>query len=94
MFGQFKSVVDCPKCNYTSVQFDPFLICTLPIINDNLKKLEVIYLKDHLYMTPLTICYDNTWGWKVSDLLQEVKKKLGMDADEQLFSYVTSSSVC
>ena len=79
MFGQFKSIVDCPKCQFESIQFDPFLMCTLPIINDNLKKLEVNFLKDHLGIIQLTICYDATWGWKVQDLLQEVKKKLSLD---------------
>lgn len=39
MFGQFKSIVDCPNCQYESIQFDPFLMCTLPIVNDNVKKL-------------------------------------------------------
>lgn len=79
MFGQFKSIVDCPNCQFESIQFDPFLICTLPIVNDNLKKLEVIYLRDHLYMTALTICYDASWGWKMENIFEEVKKKLGLD---------------
>ncbi len=30
-------------------------------------------------MTSLTICYDASWGWKMSDLFEDVKKKLGMD---------------
>ena len=93
MFGQFKSIVDCPNCQFESIQFDPFLICTLPIVNDNLKKMEVIYLRDHLYMTPLTICYDASWGWKMENILEEVKKKLCLDPAEKLVSYVTSYSV-
>ena len=79
MFGQFKSIVDCPQCSYESIQFDPFLMCSLPIVNDNVKKLDIVYLKDHLYMTTLTICYEISWGWKVSDILNEIKKKLGFD---------------
>lgn len=78
MFGQFKSIVDCPQCKYESIQFDPFLMCTLPIVNDNLKKLEVVYLRDHFYMTTLTICYEANWNWKMTDLFQDVKKKLGL----------------
>jgi ubiquitin carboxyl-terminal hydrolase 4/11/15 len=31
MYGQYKSVLDCPKCNNISVQFDPFLMVSLPI---------------------------------------------------------------
>lgn len=81
MFGQFKSIVDCPKCKFESIQFDPFLMCTLPILNDNLKKLEVNFLKNHFDMTTMTICYDMAWGWKVSDLLAEVKKKFGLNED-------------
>jgi len=93
MFGQFKSIVDCPKCQFESIQFDPFLICTLPIVNDNLKKIEVTYLKDHFYTTPLTICYDQSWGWKMSNVYEEVKKKIGLDPNDELIGYVTSYSV-
>jgi ubiquitin carboxyl-terminal hydrolase 4/11/15 len=65
MFGQFKSIVDCPQCQFESIQFDPFLMCTLPLVNDNLKKIEVTYLKDHFRMTSLTVCYEASWGWKM-----------------------------
>lgn len=57
MYGQYRSVVDCPVCKYRSIQFDPFLMCQLPIINNSQKKLELKYVTDHLYMTRITICY-------------------------------------
>lgn len=69
-------------------------MCTLPIVNDNLKKLEVNFLRNHFDMTTMTICYDTAWGWKVGDLLMEVKKKLGIDEEERLVAYITSYSAC
>ncbi len=44
MYGQYRSVVDCPKCTKRSIQFDPFCMCSLPIINNSLKKLEITFL--------------------------------------------------
>ena len=39
MYGQYRSVLDCPKCNYRSIQFDPFMMCSLPLVNNSLKKI-------------------------------------------------------
>ena len=39
MYGQYRSVLDCPNCNYRSIQFDPFLMCSLPIVNNSTKKI-------------------------------------------------------
>lgn len=69
-------------------------MCTLPIVNDNLKKLEVNFIQDHFGITSLTICYDASWGWKVHDLLEDVKKKLSLHEGEKLIAYITSYSAC
>ena len=81
MFGQFKSIVDCPKCEYECIQLDSFLMCSLPSGNDNVKKLEILYLKDHLQATTITICYEVSWGWKMSDILKDLRKKLDISQD-------------
>ena len=31
MYGQYRSTLDCLVCHYRSIQFDPFLMCSLPI---------------------------------------------------------------
>lgn len=69
-------------------------MCTLPIVNDNLKKLEVHYINKDMSVTTLTVCYDASWNWKLDDLYQDVKKKLNLDDNIRLLSYVTSYSTC
>ena len=44
MYGQYRSIVDCPKCEYHSIQFDPFCMVSLPIINNSLKRIDITYL--------------------------------------------------
>jgi hypothetical protein len=56
-------------------------MCSLPIVNDNVKKLEILYLKDHLQATTITICYEVSWGWKMSDILKDLRKKLDISQD-------------
>ena len=48
MYGQYKSIVDCPKCQSKSIQFDPFLLLSLPLINNNKKNLNVVFVKNHI----------------------------------------------
>ena len=69
-------------------------MCTLPIVNDNLKKLEINFINKDISVTTLTICYDVSWNWKLYDLFEDVKKKLNLDNNIKLLSYVTSFSTC
>jgi len=39
MYGQYKSIVDCPDCKYKSIQFDPYLMVSLPLVNSNQKNI-------------------------------------------------------
>jgi hypothetical protein len=45
-------------------------------------------------MTTIQVCYDSSWGWKMTDLFEDVKKKLGLHSEIKLLSYVTSYSTC
>ena len=45
-------------------------------------------------MITLTICYDASWGWKIIDLFEEAKKKLGLNKNKKMVAYVTSYSTC
>lgn len=93
MYGQYRSVVDCPNCQYRSIQFDPFCMCSLPIINNSLKRMEVVYLEKHMVMKKLQISFDKMWGWKMSNILEEVRKKTNK-LDSRLISYVASYATC
>ena len=64
-------------------------MCTLPIVNDNLKKLEINFINKDISVTTLTICYDVSWNWKLYDLFEDVKKKLNLDNNIKLLSYVS-----
>ena len=79
MYGQYRSVVDCPKCEYHSIQFDPFLVCSLPLLNSDLKKMEIKFVNNHYYMSKVTICYEKSWGWKMKDAFAEISKKLKLE---------------
>ena len=57
MYGQYKSIVDCPDCQHKSIQFDPFLMLSLPLVNSNLKSIELIFIKDHIEESTLTMTY-------------------------------------
>ena len=48
MYGQYKSIVDCPKCEYESIQFDPFLVCSLPLVNNNKKDFTLTFVRKHV----------------------------------------------
>lgn len=93
MYGQFRSVVDCPACKKRSIQFDPFCMCSLPIINNALKKLEITYLENHLFMHKLQVCFDKSWNWTMRDVAEEVKKSIKKPTSNLIF-YVGSYSSC
>jgi ubiquitin carboxyl-terminal hydrolase 4/11/15 len=58
MYGQYKSIVDCPKCQEKSIQFDPFLLLSLPLINTNKKHLNVVFIKNQIEEELVTVSYD------------------------------------
>lgn len=69
MYGQYRSVLTCPKCTTCSIQFDPFLMCSLPIINNNIKKIEIKYIENHIKYRPVTLSFDKSLKQTVKDAL-------------------------
>lgn len=61
MYGQYKSVLDCPNpnCKHQSVQFDPFLIVSLPIVNSKKKRIDFVFVKNHVEESKITISYES-----------------------------------
>jgi len=57
MYGQYKSVLDCPKCKNISVQFDPFLMVSLPISDTKKKTLQLIFIRNHIEEVKITVTY-------------------------------------
>ena len=94
MYGQYKSILDCPRCSYESVQFDPFLLVSLPIVNAKKKTLEVVFIRNHLEETRLTLAYESTSKLKVDWAVAQVREKMGLPETAKLVAYLASSSVC
>ncbi len=69
MYGQYKSIVDCPNCNFESIQFDPFLVCSLPIMNTSKKTMEITFLKDHIYTIKVVVGFETSQKWTMSNVL-------------------------
>lgn len=78
LYGQYKSIVDCPKCQYESIQFDPFLMLSLPLVNNNKKNMEIIFIKDHCEEIPVTVSYDIKEKPTFKFAFQEIAKKLNL----------------
>ena len=55
--------------------------------------MEVVYLEKHMVMKKLQISFDKMWGWKMSNILEEVRKKTNK-LDSRLISYVASYATC
>lgn len=42
----------------------------------------------------MTIIYEKSWNWKISDIFTEVRKNLGLKDDAKLIAYSMSYSYC
>lgn len=93
-YGQFKSVVDCPTCQYESIQFDPFSVCSLPLINNNKKKIEVIFIKNHVHESKIIIAYDAAEKKKLPFLETEVRNRVEITQGVKIIFYVATYQTC
>ena len=59
MYGQYKSMVQCPNenCKHLSITFDPFSVCSLPLVDNSKKRIELVVLKDHIYSKKVNYNY-------------------------------------
>lgn len=93
MYGQYRSMLDCPNCKNRSIQFDPFMMCSLPLVNNSLKHIEVTYLERNLVMKKTQISFDKSWRWTMGDLAKELCKKLNKSNSNLVF-YVATYATC
>jgi hypothetical protein len=96
MYGQFKSKVECPKeeCKNISITFDPFSVCSLPLIDNTKKKLELTYVKDYVYTKKIYLTFSMDKDYTLEDKLGELKQIIGIDQDKKIIVYVSSYSSC
>lgn len=89
-FGQFKSQITCPKCKHTSVTFDSFSICSLPIPNQT--QLEVFFgLSDNIVKpTRMLVKYDEKVD-KLGDIRTRVAEMTQVHPDS-LYGFIASKT--
>ena len=93
MYGQYRSMLDCPNCSYHSIQFDPFLMCSLPIINSSAKRLEINYIENNLSCHKIQVSFQKTWNWTMENVGNQLAKKLGTNGKKLIF-YVATYATC
>lgn len=77
MYGQYKSRLQCPKCQKVSITFNPFLMTALPIPQEKAKIFELRYERDdHISTVKLEIPYKRNESPKLSDIASLVTKTL------------------
>jgi hypothetical protein len=81
MYGQFKSKVSCPNesCKNISITFDPFSVCTLPLIDNSKKKIELTYVKDYIYTKKIFLTFGMDKEYTLNDKMDELKQIVGVD---------------
>lgn len=72
MYGQFKSVVQCPneECKFVSITFDPFSVCSLPLVDNSRKNMELVVIKGHIYSKKINFSYTVEKDYTVEDKAQ------------------------
>lgn len=68
MYGQYKSRLECPKCQKVSVTFDPFLLHGLPIPQDETKVFSALFISDRLKSVKMEIRYQKEKKPKLRDI--------------------------
>ncbi len=90
MHGQFKSVVNCPKCNRYSVTFDPFSVVPLPIPMDADIAVPFLYVRYDLAQPIVKAAV----LVKVSDTIKTFREKvaelLSVSKDSYIITCVSS----
>jgi len=88
MYGQYKSILECPKCNKYSVTFDPFSMISLPIASKKEKVVKFYYVPydtgKKIQKHALVLKRDST----IEDMRVLVASKLGVHKDGSTFTMI------
>lgn len=55
MYGQYRSTIECLACNYTSLNFETFSVCSIPIPNQ--KEVEIFYINNDYSVKPSRVLF-------------------------------------
>jgi hypothetical protein len=67
---------------------------SLPLINNNKKNMEIVFIKDHTDETLINISYDIKDKPTFKFAFEELKKKLNLSSETKLVGYAASYSTC
>jgi hypothetical protein len=62
-----------------SITFDPFSVCSLPIIDNTRKSIEICYVYDQIYSKKLTLSYTMEKDFTLADKAEELIKMAGFN---------------
>lgn len=80
-YGQYKSTIECPKCNYISITFDPFHLISLPVPNESMISLHIYYISQNYCDFALKFRLTLKESTFISVIKQMVCKKLNVLED-------------
>ncbi|KAL4471572.1 hypothetical protein ABPG74_008465 [Tetrahymena malaccensis] len=90
MQGQFKSKVTCPDCSKESITFDPFLTCSLPIPNKEIKVISMYLIFANNKKTAIEVKYtyepDQSKQQTIKDLKEYIQKTYQTSSNLILYS--------
>ena len=72
--GLYKSTLKCPKCNYTSVKFDPFMYLSLPLPSPKRRTFQITVIDQFEPRDPLHVAVRLPKLAHIGDLVHEVGK--------------------
>ncbi len=92
MHGQFKSIVNCPKCNRYSVAFDPFSVVSLPLPQETVVPVTFYYVPYSLAQ-PITKCMVTVEKEEpVKSLRKKIGALLGIHENSTLLTLLSSNT--
>jgi hypothetical protein len=88
--------VQCPNenCNHLSITFDPFSVCSLPLVDNSKKNIELVVLKNHVYSKKTNYSYTSEKDYTVEEKLPELRALMGVDPQARVMLYVASYTSC
>ncbi|KAF3915572.1 hypothetical protein ABW21_db0205900 [Orbilia brochopaga] len=90
--GMYKSTVTCPVCDKTSIKFDPWLSCQLPLPMENLWSKAITFVPACTSASPyerlVTVHVEMEKYATIKQLKDFVSKRLGVDSKKMVVSEV------
>ena len=89
-------MVQCPNesCKHLSITFDPFSVCSLPLVDNSKKSLELVILKDHIYSKKVNYTYTVEKDYTVEEKMDELRTLMNASPNSTVLLYIASYTSC